>query len=183
MSVCLTQLTNLHGIFTDGFWPDISKHLYHILSRNMCDCWRAWPFKVKISSIIFFQYPKIGAKMIHFPPRNLSNFASRDCRLYNYTKGHDPLDPSSFPNETKHVQHAHHRGCMMSLGLRAEKPQISHKTEWFCAGNPVRLWLWGSPYVSLLQTHIPNESWNIMFVKIEESALHFELFGKPLCRA
>lgn len=34
-------------------------------------------------------------------------------QLYNYTKGHDPLDPSSFPNQTKHAQHAHHRGCMM----------------------------------------------------------------------
>lgn len=70
--------------------------------------------------IIFLQYPKIGAKMIHFPPL-LSIFASRDCRLYNYTKGHDPLDPSSFPNQTKHAQHAqhaHHRGCMMTLGAR-----------------------------------------------------------------
>ena len=36
-----------HGIFrwtydaweSDGFWPDFSKHFYHLLSRNICDCW------------------------------------------------------------------------------------------------------------------------------------------------
>jgi len=33
-------------------------------------------------------------------------------QLYNYTQGHDPLDPSSFPNQTKQTKHAHH-GCMM----------------------------------------------------------------------
>jgi len=32
-------------------------------------------------------------------------------KLYNYSKDHDPLDPSSFPNQTKH--HHHHHGCAM----------------------------------------------------------------------
>ncbi|CAK8997252.1 unnamed protein product [Durusdinium trenchii] len=32
-------------------------------------------------------------------------------KLYNYTKDHDPLDPTSFPNQTK--KHHMHRGCMM----------------------------------------------------------------------
>ena len=104
----------------------------------------------------------------HFPPL-LSIFASRDCRLYNYTKGHDPLDPSSFPHQTKHAQHAHHRGCMMTLGARkiTHFPQeiwmvwcrtfeecrlhSGHLPNRFCAGNPVRLWLWGCPNVYMFR--------------------------------
>eukprot|EP00435_Cladocopium_sp_Y103_P020694 s3242_g5.t1 len=38
-------------------------------------------------------------------------------QLYNHSKGLDPFDPSLYPNQT-HAKHAHHGGCMMTLGAR-----------------------------------------------------------------